>query len=106
MRTHVRHIHHLLCDYVVKDEGERHLIVIIQQRVNGLLQAHQPVFLLHTERSGGSKNERSRHSEEGRDDNSANSYLFNLLLTQVQHGLSHLGERVLHSCRQRQTTQP
>lgn len=46
--THIRDHHHFLCDDVVQDEGEGHLVVVIQQGVDGLLQPHQPVLLLHT----------------------------------------------------------
>lgn len=46
--THIRNNHHFLGHNVVQDEGESHLIIIIQQRVDGFLQPHQPVLLLDT----------------------------------------------------------
>lgn len=51
--THIRHHHHLLGHDVVKDEGEGHLIVIIQQGVDGFLQPHQPVLFLQTQKQKG-----------------------------------------------------
>lgn len=44
--THIRNHHHFLGHDVVQDEGERHLIVVVQQRVDGFLQPHQSVLLL------------------------------------------------------------
>lgn len=46
--THIGNHHHFLGHNVVQYEGEGHLIVIIQQRVDGFLQPHQPVLLLDT----------------------------------------------------------
>lgn len=46
--TYIRDHHHFLGHNVVQDEGEGHLIVIIQQGVDGFLQPHQPVLLLRT----------------------------------------------------------
>ena len=44
--THIRNHHHFLGHNVVQDEGEGHLIIIIQQGVDGFFQPHQSVLLL------------------------------------------------------------
>lgn len=46
--THIRDHHHFLCHDVVKDKGEGHLIIVIQQGVDCFLQPHQPVLFLYT----------------------------------------------------------
>lgn len=48
IETHIGNHHHFLSHNVVQDEGEGHLIVIIQQRVDCFLKSHQSVLLLFT----------------------------------------------------------
>ena len=57
MGTHVRYVHHLLRDDVVQDEGEGHLVIVIQQGVNSLFQTHQPILLLQRGRGRGRRGE-------------------------------------------------
>lgn len=85
--THIRNRHHFLCHNVVQDEGEGHLIVIIQQGVDGLLQPHQPVLLLHTQK------DKTVNQAGGcfiKPNSQVNTDLLQFIITQVQHGLSHL----------------
>lgn len=53
--THFRNHHHFLGYNVVQDEGEGHLIIIVQQGVDGFLQPHQSVLLLCAHKHGGQK---------------------------------------------------
>ena len=47
--THPFESFHLLRDDILQDKGEGHLVIIVQQRVNGFLQPHQLIlFLEHT----------------------------------------------------------
>ena len=49
--THIFHSLHLLRD-ALKDVGEGHLVVVIQQRVDGFLQTHELLLSLHMSPEG------------------------------------------------------
>lgn len=92
--THIRDHHHFLGHNVVQDEGEGHLIIIIQQRVDGFLQPHQPVLLLriHTHIGLRVKVEIDKMAGicEKRQNIYINTHLFQFSIAQVKHGLCYL----------------
>ena len=49
--THPFESFHLLRDDILQDKGEGHLVVIVQQRVNGFLQPHKLILFLKTQQT-------------------------------------------------------